>query len=87
MENSLITSVKALLFDLGGVVIDIDFNLVFAGWAGYSNRSVEEIKSKFSFDQFYEAHERGEIDSAEYFNSLRKTLGIDIKMSFDRLFG
>ena len=87
MENSSITSLKALLFDLGGVVIDIDFNLVFSGWAGYSNRSVEKIKSKFSFDQFYEAHKRGEIDSAEYFNSLRKTLGIDITMSFDRLFG
>jgi glucose-1-phosphatase len=73
-----LNSVKALLFDLGGVVIDIDFNLVFLRWAKYANRRVEEIMSRFSFDQFYKAHERGEIESNEYFESLRKSLGIDI---------
>ncbi len=78
MANISLNSVKALLFDLGGVVIDIDFNLVFKRWAKYANRSVEEIKSRFSFDLHYEAHERGEIGANEYFNSLRKSLGIDI---------
>ena len=78
MENKISNPIKALLFDLGGVVIDIDFNKVFTRWAEYSNRSLKEIRSKFSFDCFYKAHERGEIDSSEYFNSLRKTLDIDI---------
>ena len=78
MQDMSLSSVKALIFDLGGVVIDIDFNKVFARWAEYSNRSIEEIQSKFSFDHFYEAHERGEIDASDYFDSLRNTLGIDI---------
>jgi putative hydrolase of the HAD superfamily len=78
MEDTSLNSVKALIFDLGGVVVDIDFNNVFLRWAEYSNRSVKDIQSRFSFDHDYEAHERGEIDSADYFNSLRKTLGIDI---------
>jgi len=78
MVDASFNSVKALIFDLGGVVIDIDFNKVFSHWADFSNRSVEEIHSKFTFDHIYEAHERGEIDSTEYFQSLRNTLGIDI---------
>ncbi len=71
-------SIKALLFDLGGVVIDIDFNRVFASWAGYANQSIEVIKARFSFDSHYERHERGEIEASEYFASLRKSLGINI---------
>ncbi len=71
-------SVKALLFDLGGVIIDIDFDRAFKNWSKHTDSSAEEIKSKFKFDQYYEAHERGEIEFEEYFNSLRKTLGIDI---------
>ena len=78
MVDTSLNSVKALIFDLGGVVIDVDFNNVFLRWADYSNRNIEEIKSKFDFDQFYEAHERGEIDSTEYFQALRQTLGINI---------
>ena len=70
--------IKALLFDLGGVVIDIDFDRVFESWAGYANQSVEVIKSRFAFDSHYERHERGEINASEYFASLRKTLGINI---------
>lgn len=73
-----VNSLKALLFDLGGVVIDIDLDNIFIHWAKYSNCSVEKIKSKFSFDHFYEAHEKGEINSSEYFNSLREKLGINI---------
>jgi len=71
-------SVEALLFDLGGVVIEIDFDRVFSQWALYSNQSLEIIKSRFAFDSNYERHERGEIDASEYFASLRKSMGINI---------
>jgi len=71
-------SVEALLFDLGGVVIEIDFDRVFSHWALSSNQSLEIIKSRFAFDSNYERHERGEIDASEYFASLRKSMGINI---------
>jgi hypothetical protein len=70
-------SADALLFDLGGVVIEIDFNRAFARWAAHSNHHLDTIKAKFSFDCFYQRHERGEIDASEYFAS-RVSLGIDI---------
>jgi putative hydrolase of the HAD superfamily len=78
MKRALISPVKALLFDIGGVVVDFDFNRVFARWADDSRRSIEEIRSRFLFDHSFEAFERGEIEAAVYFNSLRTMLGIDI---------
>ena len=71
-------SIDALLFDLGGVVIDVDFDRVFASWADTVNQKFETIKSRFDFDSQYERHERGEIEASEYFASLRNILGIDI---------
>jgi putative hydrolase of the HAD superfamily len=78
MSNIPLNSVDALLFDLGGVVIEIDFDRVFSHWALYSNQNLETIKSRFTFDSYYERHERGEIEASEYFASLRRSLGIDI---------
>ena len=66
--------VEALLFDLGGVVIDIDFDRVFRSWRGLSQLPIEEIRRRFAMDSAYEQHERGEIDACEYFNHLRNVL-------------
>lgn len=66
--------VAALLFDLGGVVIEIDFDRVLKYWECFSALSYLELKSIFQFDTAYERHERGEIDGGEYFTHLRKTL-------------
>lgn len=70
--------VDALLFDLGGVVVQIDFDRIFAVWAACSGERIETIRSRFSFDSGYERHERGEIQAGEYFASLRSSLGIDL---------
>ena len=69
-------AVKALLFDLGGVVINIDFDRVLKHWATISALSFAELKSTFHFDIAYQRHERGELDAAEYFDHLRKTLAL-----------
>ena len=70
--------VQALLFDLGGVVIDIDFDRVFARWAAHAQCDSAAIRKRFAQDAPYQRHERGEIDAAAYFASLRRTLGIAI---------
>ena len=56
--------VEALLFDLGGVVIEIDFDRVLRRWETISALSFAELKSTFHFDAAYERHERGEIAGA-----------------------
>jgi glucose-1-phosphatase len=68
----------ALLFDLGRVVIDIDFNRAFSRWAEHARCDQELIRGRFQQDTAYKRHERGEIDSKEYFANLRESLGIDI---------
>ena len=66
--------IQALLFDLGGVVVDIDFNRAFAHWQPMSRLSLAELKAAFTFDVPYQRHERGEITAAEYFAHLAQHL-------------
>lgn len=71
-------AVEVLLFDLGGVVIDIDFGRCTARWARSAGREVEEVASRFTFDAAYEDHERGVLDVAGYFAGLRRALAVEL---------
>ena len=68
----------ALLFDLGGVVLSIDFDRMFARWAYHAGEEPDTIRARFSFDASYARHERGEIGATEYFASLRSSLRINL---------
>jgi FMN phosphatase YigB (HAD superfamily) len=78
--NSILSpnSADALLFDLGRVVLDIDFNKVLACWAGHAGCEPVHLVTRFSPDEIWRRHERGEIDDAEFFAGLRASLGIGI---------
>lgn len=67
---------QALLFDLGGVLVDIDFDRALQAWAAYTPQSVDDLRRAFKFDLAYQRHERGEIAAAEYFDHLANTLGL-----------
>jgi HAD superfamily hydrolase (TIGR01509 family) len=71
-------NVDALLFDLGGVVIEIDFARAVATWAAAARVPADTLQSRFTFDAAYERHERGEIDAAAYFAALRASLQVEI---------
>ncbi len=68
----------ALLFDLGRVVIDIDFNNTLACWAGHAGCEPARLIDRFAHDEAYKRHETGEIGDAEFFAALRASLGIGI---------
>jgi glucose-1-phosphatase len=70
--------VDALLFDLGGVVIDIDFQRAFARWAETASCDVALLRERFSRDEAFKLHETGRLTDDAYFESLRMSLGIDI---------
>jgi putative hydrolase of the HAD superfamily len=65
--------VQALLFDLGSVVLEIDFNRAFEHWQPASRLSLEDIQAGFRFDAAYQQHERGEITATQYFTHLCNT--------------
>jgi FMN phosphatase YigB (HAD superfamily) len=72
-------SADALLFDLGRVVFDIDFNQTLACWAGHAACEPAQLGGRFSSrDEIYRRHERGEISDAEFFAALRTLLGIEL---------
>ena len=68
----------ALLFDLGRVVLDIDFKRTLACWAGHAGCEATDLVERFTADEVYRRHETGEIGDAEFFASLRQSLRIGI---------
>lgn len=70
-------TVQALLFDLGGVLIDIDFKQALRIWAAISSLSFDELQEVFQHDLAYQRHETGEISAKEYFDGLRTSLQLD----------
>jgi HAD superfamily hydrolase (TIGR01509 family) len=71
-------SADALLFDLGRVVLDIDFSRALACWADHAGCEPAHLIGRFSQNDIYKRHERGEISDAEFFAALRASLGIDV---------
>jgi len=74
MSNS---TIKALLFDMGGVVLEVDFNKVFRSWAALSDLDEKQIRSRFEMDEPYIRHERGQINAPVFFDHLRDKLKIN----------
>jgi FMN phosphatase YigB (HAD superfamily) len=68
----------ALLFDLGRVVLDIDFNRTLRCWARYAQCEPQQLMRRFSRDELYHGHEKGEISDAAFFAGLRSSLGVDL---------
>ena len=71
-------SADALLFDLGRVVLDIDFSRAMATWARHGGCDISDITARFSGDEALRQYESGKIDEATYFAGLRKMLGVEI---------
>ena len=71
-------SADVLLFDIGRVVLDIDFNRVVTSWAGHAGCAPADLASRFVVDDSFKHHEVGRIDDAAFFHNLRTSLGIGI---------
>ncbi len=69
-------SADALLFDLGRVVLDIDFSRAFACWARHAGCEPEKLVGRLSTGELNHRHERGEISDAEYFAGQCAAMGI-----------
>lgn len=70
-------NIEGLLFDLGGVLIEIDFERALRSWSQWTLLSIEELRQRFKMDEAYEKHERGEIEASEYFTHLRNMLELE----------
>ena len=64
----------ALLFDLGRVVLDIDFSRTLGLWASHAGCEPAQLAKRFLRDELYRRHEKGEI-SDEAFRSEERRVG------------
>jgi glucose-1-phosphatase len=68
----------ALLFDLGRVVLDLDFNRTLGVWASHAGCQPAQLANRFLRDELYRRHEKGEISDEAFFAGLRSSLGIEL---------
>jgi putative hydrolase of the HAD superfamily len=73
--------IEAILFDLGNVVLEIDFRRTFDHWARHAGVEVTQLHRNWSLDDAYEAHERGHIDFETYIERLGDRLGIELPLT------
>jgi HAD superfamily hydrolase (TIGR01509 family) len=81
MDESVINddrAIRTLLFDLGGVIIDFNFERAFRYWAARASCDPAELGRRFSLDEPYEQHERGELPASGYFAALRRSLNVSL---------
>ena len=49
------------IFDLGNVIVDIDFNRVLGTWSDLARVPLAQLKQRFTMGEAFHQHERGEI--------------------------
>lgn len=69
---------KAVLLDIGNVVLGVDFLGVLAAWSSFAGVPVTQLKDRFELDEAYSQYERNEIPFAAYTQHLNNVLGIDL---------
>jgi|TARA_B100001765_G_scaffold48206_1_gene28012 putative hydrolase of the HAD superfamily len=72
---------KAILFDLGGVLIDLAPSRVFEHWAKAADVTPASLAARWKIEAAYKAHEEGKMEFIEFTSHLQKQLGISITQS------
>ncbi|MDX2190937.1 MAG: HAD family phosphatase [Bacteroidota bacterium] len=72
------STIKNMIFDLGGVIINLDLDKTYKSFSNISGISVDDIKSKLHFTQFWKDHEVGLISDEDFRQNIKNLLQIDI---------
>ena len=81
---------RAVLFDLGGVLLTIDWERAIQTWAPHSRLPAERLRERFSFDEAFHRHETGHLHDEGYFAHLRQVLELgcepqQVRAGFDAI--
>jgi epoxide hydrolase-like predicted phosphatase len=71
------SQIKNIVFDLGGVIINIDPSLTFKKFAELAGKSIEEVMEIFSVNQLVERHETGALSDDAFFNQIGSLFGLN----------
>ena len=79
------SSIKNIVFDLGAVIIPIDFEKTFQAFSTLSKISVEEIKRKYQTSSIFQEFEKGIIGNYTFIQELRTLLEVNNTTSDQQL--
>jgi putative hydrolase of the HAD superfamily len=74
------TMTRAVLFDLGGVLLDIDFDRAVQAWTPHSRLPPQQVRESFRFDDAFHRHETGHLDDEGFFAHLRQALALECEL-------
>jgi len=67
-----LNEIEVILFDLGNVVIEIDFSRVISEWQKFSGKNKIDVTKDSILGRTNEKYERGELSNAQFIESLKK---------------
>jgi len=70
--------IKTVIFDLGGVVINLHVESTLRRFSELSGKGIEEIKKMYEEELFFKAYERGIIDDESFRRSVCIAIGKDV---------
>ncbi|MEP7255589.1 MAG: HAD family phosphatase [Ferruginibacter sp.] len=72
------TTTKNIIFDLGGVLLDIDFKKSIDAFESLGIENFEEMFSQFKADELFEKLETGMLSEQEFYSAIKKRTKADI---------
>ena len=76
---------RAIIFDLGNVVINFSFGNIFNYWAHVTGVPAQELKNNFDFDDMFRRFEKGEIRPSVFRNHVLDKLRLQMSdAQFDK---
>ncbi|EGT4373590.1 glucose-1-phosphatase [Cronobacter malonaticus] len=66
------------IFDLGNVIVDIDFNRVLGVWSDYSRVPLANLRQSFSMGEPFHQHERGELSDEDFAKALCEEMALPL---------
>jgi putative hydrolase of the HAD superfamily len=71
------SAVKNIIFDLGGVILNLDINRTYQQFSRLSGKSIEQLKAHAAQTHFFDAYERGAMDDGTFRRHVKSFLEIE----------
>jgi putative hydrolase of the HAD superfamily len=70
--------IEAIIFDLGNVIVSVDFTRMLAKWAGLCGRGPEEVRATVWASGLAQRYETGRLDDVEFYQAVTALLGVSL---------
>jgi glucose-1-phosphatase len=71
-------AIKNIIFDLGGVILNIDLRKTQDAFTSLGIKNIEDIFRMGHVDSFFKAYETGAINDEQFIGEIQKKIGLDV---------